>query len=596
MKLTGGEIVVKQLVKEKIPYIIGIPGHGVLGLFDAIRREDQAGNIKYLQVKHEQASAAIADGYFRIKGEPLAIFASIGPGTLNTFIGLGTAYVDSTAFLALFGDTHVHMRGTGVLQEIERYQDSNIARSIEPLAKRTWRAESARQLPGIIRNAFNRMTTGRFGPCAITLPMDVQAAFCETDYTDISKGKTDSLPCASAAHIEKALSLMKTAKRPVIVAGGGALQSRAGELITRLAEKWGAGIITTLAAKGTVAETHPQYCFHTGSKGTPIGIKICREADVVLAVGTRFADETTCSYRKGISFNFPDTKLIHIDIDPAEIGKNYGVDVGIVADLGDGLTQMLNAQVTFEINQDYLKEISQLRDEWSSYLAGLRKRSTDKLTISKLVGILNETLPDDTIIATSSGNTQAQLFQEYCYKKPYCNLTTGGFSTMGWAVPAAMGAKLAAPKTPVLAFLGDGDFMMVIQELSTIAQYDIPVIILLADNSGWLAISDLQTDVLGKDAVFGNDFTRNGEPFSPDFTTIAKSFGIASRSESSAEGIKEALAEALRSGKPAFIHVSVSREHPNSGGKAFGWWDVPIPAYMKEKRELYEQQITEETN
>jgi len=317
---------------------------------------------------------------------------------------------------------------------------------------------------------------------------------------------------------------------------------------------------------------------------------------VVLAVGTRFADETTCSNRKGISFNFPDTKLIHIDIDPAEIGKNYGVDVGIVADLGDGLTQMLNAQVTFEINQDYLKEISQLRDEWSSYLAGLRKRSTDKLTISKLVGILNETLPDDTIIATSSGNTQAQLFQEYCYKKPYCNLTTGGFSTMGWAVPAAMGAKLAAPKTPVLAFLGDGDFMMVIQELSTIAQYDIPVIILLADNSGWLAISDLQTDVLGKDAVFGNDFTRNGEPFSPDFTTIAKSFGIASRSESTAEGIKEALAEALRSGKPAFIHVSVSREHPNSGGKAFGWWDVPIPAYMKEKRELYEQQITEETN
>ena len=164
MKLTGGEIIIKQLVNEGVPYIIGIPGHGVLGLFDAIRKEDRAGKIKYIQVKHEQAAAAIADGYFRVKGEPLAIFASIGPGTLNTSIGLGTAYVDSTAFLTLCGDTHVHMRGTGVLQEIERYQDSNIVRSLEPLAKRTWRAESVKQLPGIVRRAFSRMMTGRCGP------------------------------------------------------------------------------------------------------------------------------------------------------------------------------------------------------------------------------------------------------------------------------------------------------------------------------------------------------------------------------------------------------------------------------------------------
>ncbi|MCL2106795.1 MAG: thiamine pyrophosphate-dependent enzyme, partial [Oscillospiraceae bacterium] len=171
---------------------------------------------------------------------------------------------------------------------------------------------------------------------------------------------------------------------------------------------------------------------------------------------------------------------------------------------------------------------------------------------------------------------------------------TGGFSTMGWAVPAAMGAKLAAPERPVIALLGDGDFMMTMQELSTIAQYDIPVVVVLADNSGWMAIKDLQIDALGDETAFGNDFTIGGKPYSPDFAAIADSFGVKSYRENEPEGIKAALAEAIASGKPALIHIDVCREHPNSGGKAFGWWDVPIPAYMEEKRAVYEAQIKEE--
>jgi len=593
MKLTGGEIVVKQLIKEGVPYIIGIPGHGVLGLFDAIRKEEASGNIRYIQVKHEQAAAAIADGYFRIAGKPLAVFASIGPGTLNTSIGLGTAYVDSTAFLALLGDTHVHMKGVGVLQEIERYQDSNIIRSLEPLAKRSWRAESARQLPRIMRWAFVQMTTGRRGPCAIALPMDVQAQSC--DWTDAQGTAAEALPCAAQADIEKAVALMQSAKRPVILAGGGALYTKAGERVTELAERWGAAIVTTLAAKGAVAETHPQYCFHTGSKGTPIGLEVCQKADVILALGTRFADETTCSYRKGAAFNFPDTKLIQIDIDSMEIGKNYPADIGLIADVNQSLDQILAMNPTFEKNAAYLEEIETLRQEWFAYLAEIRAQKTDKITISQLVGLLNDSLPEDTILATSSGNTQAQLFQEYCYKQPYCNLTTGGFSTMGWAVPAAMGAKLAAPEQPVVAFLGDGDFMMTMQELSTMAQYDIPVVVVLANNCGWMAIKDLQTDVLGKESVFGNDFQQGEAVYSPDFAGIARAFGIQAYDESTAEGIRATLAQAIASGKPALIHVDVCREHPHSGGKAFGWWDVPIPAYMEEKRAAYEAQMAEIT-
>ena len=597
MKLTGGEIIVKKLTAEGVPYILGIPGHGVLGLFDAIRKEEEKGGIKYIQVKHEQAATAIADGYFRVKKEPLAVFASIGPGTLNLGIGLGTAYADSTAFLAFCGDTHVHMSGVGVLQELERYKDSNIIRSLEPLSKRVWRAESARQLSRIVGNAFREMTGGRKGPCVIALPMDVQSEYAEYGVTP-SAAEPSFSPSADAEAIRKAVEIMKTAKRPVILAGGGAMNSGAGDLIVKLAEKWGAGIVTTLAAKGTVAETHPQYCFHTGSKGTMIGLEIASKADVILALGTRFADETTCSYRKGVAFNFPDTKLIQVDIDAHELGKNYPVDLGIIANAKDAAEKMLGAFGEFEVNKEYLDEIKALRKKWFDYVASNRKGGTAELTISKMIGVMNETLPDDTIIATSSGNTQAQLFQEYCYKKPNCNLTTGGFSTMGWAFPAAMGAKLAAPERPVVALVGDGDFMMVMQELSTMAQYEIPIIVIVADNRGWMAIKDLQIDVLGKESAFGNDFEQKGKMYAPDFAEVAKAFHIDAYTADSKEKFEQILKEALektKAGKPVFIHAPVSNEYPYSGGKAFGWWDVPIPAYMEEKRENYIGGISEET-
>lgn len=265
-----------------------------------------------------------------------------------------------------------------------------------------------------------------------------------------------------------------------------------------------------------------------------------------------------------------------------------------MADLGAAVEQLL-AAADFDPDPAYLDEIIALRKEWSETLEEGRARRTDQLTISQLVGVLNRTLPDDTYVVTSSGNTQAQLFQEYCFPEPYRHLTTGGFSTMGWAFPAALGAKLAAPESPVVAFVGDGDFLMTMQELSTMAQYGIPVVVVLADNAGWLAIKDLQTDVLGTDAQFGNDFRDpDGAPYSPDFVSIAQGFGIAARRESTAAGVEDALREAVASGAPALISVEVCRDHPDSGGRSFGWWDVPIPAYLTDRRAAYEAQITEE--
>lgn len=594
MKLTGGQIVMKSLKREKVPYILGIPGHGVLALFDALRESEEKGEIRYLQVKHEQTAVHIADAYYRMTGQPLATISSIGPGSLNTVIGLATAYVDSSAVISLCGDTHTNMKGVGVLQELERAQDSNFIRVLEPVVKRSWRAETTEQLPRIMSRAFSQMKTGRNGPVAVSIPMDVQAGACEAEIPEEAPPTARNAAYADEETVRRAADLMKTAKRPVILVGGAALRSRSAQRLIELAEKWGAAVLTTLSGKSAFPEDHPLYGFHTGSKGTPIGLELSSKADVILALGTRFADETTCSYRSGTAFSFPRTKLIHVDICSEELGKNYRPDVGIVGDINCVLDQLLRAYPEKTPRQEYRQEIRSLREAWFNYLDEARQEPTDELTISQLIGVMNKELPEDTIIVTSSGNTQAQLFQEYCFKRPNTCLTTGGFSTMGWAVPAAMGAKLACPQQPVVAFVGDGDFMMTMQELSTMVQYELPVVVILANNCGWHAIKDLQIDAYGTEKAFGNDFQAGGEAYSPDFVQIAEGFGMKAWHVTDRQQAQKAIGEAIGLKKPAMIVADVSRRYPYTGGKAFGWWDVPVPTYMEERRKAYEEGKKEE--
>jgi acetolactate synthase-1/2/3 large subunit len=601
LKLTGGELIIEYLIKEEVPYILGIPGHGILGFFDALKKADESGRIKYIQVKHEQAAMHIADGYYRATGKPLAVFTSIGPGALNTAIGLGTSYVDSTAVILFTGDAHVNMKGVGVLQEVERYQDSNVIRALEPLCKRIWRIEDIKQLPRIMQRAFNQMLTGRPGPVAITLPMDIQSETLDVDIENICSRRTQSKPAGQKEYIADAVRLMKQAKRPVILMGGAAHRSGAQAEFIELAERWGAGVVTTMAGKSVFPENHPLYGWHTGSKGTPIGLHLCQKADVVLSFGARFADETTCSYKDGASFSFKKTKLIQVDIDPAEIGKNYPCEVGIIGDINVVAGQLLEElkqsapELTAHASNDYTREIKRFQEQWLDYLEKNRSVEKDKATISQVIGELNAKIPAETIICTSSGNTQAQCFQEYCFKKQDTYLTTGGFSTMGFAMPAAIGAKLGKPDVPVIALLGDGDFMMIMQELSTMAQYDIPVVVVLVNNYGWMAIKDLQADALGIDRTFGNDWMKGGELYTPDFAAIAKAFGIYAKRITKREDVGPTVADAIQKGVPALIEIDVCREYPYSGGKAFGWWDVPIPGYLTERRENYEEKKKGET-
>lgn len=598
MRKTGGEIIVDALIEHGVEYIFGIPGHGCLGIFDAVRDREKKGLIKYMQVKQEMCGVYMADGFYRAAGRPMAVLTSIGAGAVNSALGTATAYVDSTPVIVITGDAHTHMRGTGILQEFDRQADSDFISCMRPVSKRCWRAENISQLPRIMKRSFNAMLTGRRGPVVVAVPMDVQCD--ETEVSDLAAAHpfASAGGAASAEQIARAAALIRESKRPLILLGGGAYHSRRPDLLVRLAEKTGASVITTMAAKSAFPENHPLYMFHGGSKGTEAGNYAAKNADLVIALGCRFADETTSSYKYGATYRFPDTKLIHVDVDAAEIGKNYPPTLGIVADLAGFAAQLLDhlggRESEYE-KSEYFSELSAVKAAWLDKVKKNALADRDGVTISRLLYEMSGALPSDAMLVTSSGNTQAQMLQEYIFKTPGCCVTTGGFSTMGFAMPAAMGVKLAMPERTVVSLCGDGDFMMSMQELSTAAQYNIPVVTVMANNMGWLAIKDLQIDVLGEKYAYGNDFmTADGKLYSPDFKKIAEGFGIGAQRIEKPDGIKPAIEKALEAKTPQFIEVVVDREYPHSGGAATGWWDVPVPGYIEDRRAKYEKDIKDE--
>ena len=602
LKYTGGEIIAKYLIKEGLKYVIGIPGHGNLPLVDAFFKDKD--KLKLIQPKQEMSGVHLAVGYYRVTRQPLCVFTSIGPGAINTAIGVADAFVDSFPCLIITGDTHVHMRGKGVLQEIERKKDSGLPKILEPIVKRSFEVDTVGQLPTIMQRAFNLMLSGRKGPVHVDLPMDVQANAIETEIPEPIERRPSGRVQGDPELIKKAALLLKQAKRPVLFIGGGAIDSEAGTEVKKLAEKVGAAVVVTMMGKDIIDNTHPLYCWSAGSKGTTVGLKMTSNADVILAVGCRFADETASSYKRGVSFSIPPTKLIHIDIDPYEIGKNYPITIGIVGDAKACLRQLLKELEDFSRDfqkTDYFNEIQIEKKKWFDFLDEYRDDTKVPVMISTVLREIRKFFDKNAIIVTSSGNVQAQMLQELEFYEPRTCLTAGGFSTMGYSLPAAIGAKLGTidnghPDQQVVALVGDGDLMMTISELSIAVQLDLQnIFFIVLNNHGWIAIKDLQQSAFGEDRGYGTAFEdKNGSSYSPDFAKIGAAFGCYAEQVSKKEEIIPALERAAKSKKPALIEIKVQREYPYTGSPAVGWWDVPRPEYLKEQRDQYLMDIKEE--
>jgi acetolactate synthase-1/2/3 large subunit len=597
MKLTGSEIVVRALQEYGIDFVAGIPGHGNWSLTDAFL-QDGCG-IKFIQVMHEQSAIHMADGYYRASGKPMAATTSVGPGATNTVIGLATAYADSTSVFYINGSPSTHMKGHGVMQEIERKQENSFPRIMEEVTKRSYSPIRVEEVPFVMHRAFNTMLSGRPGPVHVELPMDLQCETAEVKIHDLAERMPVGVSYPDPEAIERAVELLLSAKRPVICAGGGAITAGAREALTKLAERVGAAVSFTWNGKGAISEDHELCIGAVGQTGTSSGNQITANADVVMSVGCRFTDWSASSYAKGVTFSIPPGKLIHIDLDHHEIGKNYPTEVGIVADARVTLEAMLESvsdarsQATLAGRTGYFKDITAAKAKWEAMLAPRRDSTEAPFTSQHPLKILREVLDRDGIVTVGSGNTQGAVKQSFPVYESRTHLTSGSFSPMGWALPAAFGAKLACPDKQVVAILGDGDFMMCAPELGVAAMHNIPVVIMVQNNCGYMSIRGGQRKFQGRH--IGSEFNQyagNGEPYTADITALAKSFGIHARRVEETNDLRDALKEALALGKPALVEVITSRDA--AGPFTPGWWDFPSPEYYEVEQEAYAEMRAKE--
>lgn len=572
VKLNGSEIIAKYLEKEGVEYLVGIPGHGSTNLLDAFNDSE----VEVIQPRHEQGAAHLADGYARASGEPLAVFTSIGPGATNTVTGVATAYVDSIPMVVFTGAPQTHEYGQGILQEIDRQKPGDFPSVMEPITKQSFVVNDVERLPRVLRRAFQIALEGRPGPVHVDVPMDVQGAAADVELPDPKTARSHSRPGGDPEHVTEAAELLANAERPVIVPGGGAMLSEGWDEVQKLAEHLKAPVIPTFQAKGIIPEDHELFVGYAGWIGSTAGNELASNADVVLAIGCRFSDLHTSSFEQGVSFEIPPSKLIHVDIDPSEIGKNYPVEVGIQGDakvvtrqIQEGVTNQID-EVSVEDN-DYYDEIQQLWAEWQEQV---KERHTNDVPMSiprVLVG-LREVLPREGIVISSAGQPQETTNPEFPVYDPRTNISCGGFSTMGFGVSAALGAKLAQPDRPVVDIEGDGSFLMTNQEVASAVEEDIDVTYLILNNHGWKSIRNLQIDKYGPDRVLDTEFS---EETDVDYMKFAEAFNVdyADRVVKP-ENLGGSLERAIAHDGPAIVEAIVQPDNPDSGAIITGNWDL----------------------
>jgi acetolactate synthase-1/2/3 large subunit len=579
MANTGGEILADHLIAEGVPYVCGIPGHGNMGIFDALK--DRQSELNLVKPRHEQSAAHLADAYYRVSGQPLATVTSIGPGSINTLTGLATSYVDSIPVVAVTGGPQTYMYGTGVLQEIERKADSDFSALMKPTVKRSFIAHRPDMVPSVVARAFNSAMSGRPGPVHIEMPMDVQAETADATALQPAERRASGRVRPDPQEIDRAAALILKAERPVILAGGGCLRADASAELRALAEFLSAPVVTTMMSKGVFPEDHPLCAQHTGACGTSCGNTLTATADVILAVGTRFAEQTSSSFVPGKSFNIPPTKLVHLDIDPYEIGKNYPVEVGIVTDAKTGLADLLDAVQDLanqpQERREYVDEVKGRTEEWWTTVRARWRDNT--MSMSRVLSMIRGVAPRDSIMIASAGHPQIQTFQEFPVYEPW--LSPGGFSTMGYTLPAAIGAQLASPDQPVIGLAGDGDLMQTVQELHLAAELGVPIVIACLNNAGWVSIRDFQRGMFGEQRAVAVDFVDSHGATNPvDYAQVAKAMGCESETVTEVDQVNAAMGRALASGGPYLIDFRLSRDPADTEGINVGHWDLPKPAYL----------------
>ena len=573
---TGAAHIVDFLIRQKVPYIFGLCGHGILGLLDGLF--DRQDEIKTISVHHESVAAFMADAYFRVKQQPVATFTSCGPGSTNLIVAVAAAFADSSAMLNITGNVPTSQWNRGPFQETGKYFQGDFVNAMRPYVKRSFQPTRPDMLPLALRQAFALMRNGRPGPVQLDVPLNVfvehveeAAAARENDWP-----QTDwSRPAGDPAAIGEAMEMLEQAERPVIVAGHGVELSGAEPELLAVAEKMRLPVATTPFGKGVFDARHSFSLGPTGRNGSYMANAACRNADVILALGTRFDDRATSAWLPGFTYNIPPTRLIHVDIDPNEIGRNFRPAIGIIGDAKLVLQQLLSSHCNAPASrrEAWFRRIDKWKKRWEA--ATVPSRTSDAVPIrpERAVAELRKVVPEAGLVLADVGVHHNWLVAEWSASQTRTLIQTWGFASMGFGIAGALGAKLAAPDRPVVSVCGDGGFIMNASSVLTAVEYDIPVVWLVWNNHGYCAIRDQQLGYFGTDRELATSFTDvSGALLSADYAMMARSMGAAGHLVEKPSDLGPQLEAAIASGKPTVLDVRISREiRPISTGS----WDLP---------------------
>ncbi len=566
MKGKVAQLLVEYLEHRGIKHIFGLCGHTNIAVLSALEKSA----IDFINVRHEQIASHAADGYARITGRASVVLSHLGPGMTNAATGVANAALDCIPMVVIAGDVPSHYYGKHPHQEVNLHADGAQCEIYRPFVKRVWRVERADLFPEIMEKAFHLAESGQPGPVLVDVPMDIFSQEIEAELFERQKSNTRRLrkPALDEATAGEIVDRLMTAKNPVIFAGGGILLAGASAELQELVDHLSLPVAHSLMGKGALPDDHPFVLGMTGFWGTRFINDSCRDADLILGLGSRFKEADSSSWYPEYTFDIPKTSLIQIDIEPSEIGRNYPVEIGAVADLKQALS--LLAKIAREkapggIRKDDLKQkINQEKTTFRQQNVEMEKSDAFPMMPERILAEVREVLPRDAIITTDVGWNKNGVGQQFPIYKPGSILIPGGYATMGFGGPAAMGAKLAKPEKVVIALIGDGGFGQNPAQLATARHENIAVVWLIMNNNAFGTIAGLEKAHFN--TTYGTVFEKEGESTSPDYAAIARAYGVEGIRINSAEEFKPALIKAISLNKPVVLDVPMINNPVPTGG------------------------------
>jgi acetolactate synthase-1/2/3 large subunit len=546
-------LLTEYLERLGVEVIFGLCGHTVVGFLDALGKS----NIRYVSVRHEQVAAHMADGYARVTGKPGVVLTHLGPGLFNAVTGIANAALDSVPMVVIAGDIPSYYFGRHPHQEVNLFMDGSQYEVCRPFCKRIYRVDHVEDLPRIMERAFHLSVSGRPGPVLVDVPMD---HFSSNLFVDaFSKVPPEvSRPALDPATALKIAETLAAAQNPILYVGGGVTSAQvagAPALLAEFAERLEIPVAHSLMGKGCLPDDHPLLAGQTGFWGMPVANELCRNADWILAIGTRLAECNSSSWDNRYTFQIPPTKLMHIDIDPAEIGRNYPTALGAVSDSRLALEQLVAAARELKPGkrEKLRTQIARGRSEFMANFSEHTNSGAFPLRPERILHELRKALPDDGFVITDVGWNKNGVAQQFPFNHPGTFITPSGLATMGFGPAAVLGVKYARPDRVAVSLTGDGGFGANTSVIATAMEAKIAAVWVVMDNSAYGTIAGLEEAKY--DTTFGCVFLRDGKPYNVDYAAIARGHGAIGIDINAADELGPALQVAFKADLPTVIRV-----------------------------------------